>query len=87
MHNVTTYTNTIAICIVSLNARLVRKMLQTLKMQKFSEIMLILGKETTHLRNTLAQETDSIIMLHSCSVIFQNGLRILSVIIEWLLIT
>lgn len=87
MHNVTAYTNTIAMCIVSLNARLVRKMLQTLKMQKFSEIMLILGKETTHLRNTLAQETDSIIMLHSCSVIFQNGLRILSVIIEWLLIT
>ena len=87
MHNVTMYTNTIAMCIVSLNARLVRKMLQTLKMQKFSEIMLILGKETTHLRNTLAQETDSIIMLHSCSVIFQNGLRILRVIIEWLLIT
>lgn len=87
MHNVTMYTNTIAMCIVSLNARLVRKILQTLKMQKFSEIMLILEKETTHLRNTLAQETDSIIMLHSCSVIFQNGLRILSVIIEWLLIT
>ena len=87
MYNATMYTNTIAMRIVSLNARLVRKMLQTLKMQKFSEIMLILGKETTHLRNTLAQETDSIIMLHSCSVIFQNGLRILRVIIEWLLIT
>ena len=37
---------------------------------------------STHLTNTLAQETDSIIVQHLCSVIFQNGLRILNVIID-----